>query len=244
MRPNLYWVGMRLKHSLRHLNTARQAARAAALALLLALLAAACSGGDTEQPAAETAPNIVQPGAPGQTGRTLSADELAEIEETPHTDADVEFMQGMIHHHAQALRMTSLVPERSGGHGIPLLAERMDISQLSEIELMQKWLKVRGRAAPTLHREHGEAHGAGGGTMPGMLNPAQLKELERAEGRAFDRLFLRFMIQHHRGAVTMVRELYAAGGGAEPETDAFARHVEADQEIEIARMQELLAELS
>jgi uncharacterized protein (DUF305 family) len=231
---------MALKQALRHFNTARRGSVAAVVVVLLA----GCSGGDSEpQPAAETAPNIVQPGAPGESGRTLSADELAEIGETSYTDADVDFVQGMIHHHAQALRMTGLVPERSGGHGIPLLARRMEIAQEGEIELMQDWLKARGKPAPTVHREHGEAHGAGDRLMPGMLTDEQMDELEAAEGREFDRLFLRFMIQHHRGAVTMVRELYAADGGAEPEVDSLARHVEADQQIEIARMEQLLAEL-
>ena len=231
---------MALKQALRHFNTARRVT----LAALVAVLLAGCSGGDPEpQPAAETAPNIVQPGAPGESGRTLSADELAEIGDTPFTDADVDFVQGMIHHHAQALRMTGLVPERSSGHGIPLLAERMNISQLSEIEMMQNWLKVRGKPAPTLHRQHGEAHGAGDRMMPGMLTDEQMGELEDAEGQEFDRLFLRFMIQHHRGAITMVRDLYAAGGGGEPEVDSLARNVEADQQIEIARMEQLLAEL-
>jgi uncharacterized protein (DUF305 family) len=232
---------MALKYALRHLNTAWLCGIVAAGTIVLL---AGCSDAPAEQPAAETAPNIVQPGAPGEAGRTLSADELAEMEATPYTDADVEFMQGMIHHHAQALSMTALVADRSGGNGIPLLAQRMEISQEGEIELMQKWLEVRGKPAPVLHREHGEAHGAGDRQMPGMLTAEQMDELESAEGLAFDRLFLRSMIQHHRGALTMVRELYGAQGGAESEVDAFARHVHADQEIEIARMQQLLADLA
>ena len=217
----------------------------AALAIGLALVLAGC--GDKEAadgPQAETAPVIVQPGAPGEGSTTLSADELSELEAPTFVDADVLFMQGMIHHHAQALWMTSLVPERSAGAELPLLAERMDISQTSEIEQMQRWLRERGQEVPVLHRVHHHAHGVGAGTMmPGMLTETQLQRLERARGKAFDELFLTFMIHHHEGARTMVRELYAANGGTEPEADAFARHVEADQRIEIARMQDLLARL-
>jgi uncharacterized protein (DUF305 family) len=211
-------------------------------ALLAALVLAGCGGDD--QQAGETAPNIVQPGAPGEPSTTLSVEVLDRIEETPYVEADVEFMQGMIHHHAQALRMTALVPKRSAGAGIPLLAERIDLSQVAEIEQMQAWLKARHQSVPVLHRPHGHAHGVGQGLMPGMLTEPELQRLERARGRAFDRLFLRFMIRHHEGALTMVRRLYAAGGGLEPEADLFARHVEADQAIEIARMQQLLAGLA
>ena len=153
-------------------------------------------------------------------------------------------MQGMIHHHAQALRMTALVPKRSGGAELPLLAERMDLTQTSEIEQMQRWLRDRGQQTPVLHRAHLHAHGVGAGLMmPGMLTEGQLRRLARARGERFDELFLTFMIHHHQGALTMVRQLYAAHGGMEPEADAFARHVEADQRIEIARMQGMLAAL-
>ena len=209
---------------------------------LFACVVAGCSA-SAEEPTAETAPRIVQPGAPGEASTTLSLEELQAIEVPGYGKADVAFMQGMIHHHAQALRMTALVPKRSAGNGIPLLAERMEISQLGEIEQMQEWLRTRKQAVPELHREHGHAHGIGQGRMPGMLTEPQLRRLERARGRAFDRLFVRDMIHHHRGALTMVRQLYAAGGGVEPEADAFARHVEADQSIEIARMEQLLVSL-
>jgi uncharacterized protein (DUF305 family) len=151
-------------------------------------------------------------------------------------------MQGMIHHHAQALRMTALVPKRSSREDLKLLARRIDVSQESEIEQMSDWLKERGEAAPELHRAHGHAHGGGQVLMPGMLTEPELRELAAASGEAFDRRFLESMIRHHRGALTMVEQLYAGGGGLESAVDAFARHVDADQQIEIARMQELLAE--
>jgi uncharacterized protein (DUF305 family) len=215
------------------------------LVLGLLLLLCGCSGGDGEAESGETAPNIVQPGAPGEPTRTLSPEALAEIEPPEYTPADVRFMQGMIHHHAQALRMTALVPARSSDNGLGLLAKRIDLSQVTEIDQMRSWLKARGEEAPLLHRQHGHAHGAGlgQGLMPGMLTEPQLKKLAAARGEAFYRLFLESMIRHHQGAMQMVTELFLADGGAEPEAGAFARHVDGDQQIEIARMRTMLAKL-
>ncbi len=150
-------------------------------------------------------------------------------------------MQGMIHHHAQALRMTALVPERGASADVQQLAERIDVSQEGEIEQMTTWLKDHGEQSPELHRAHGHAHGGGVVLMPGMLTEPELQQLERAEGEEFDRMFLEFMIRHHEGALTMVEQLYASGGGVESSIDMFARHVDSDQRIEIGRMQELLA---
>jgi uncharacterized protein (DUF305 family) len=214
--------------------------------LLVAALLAGCSGGGSEetQTVGETAPNIVQPGAPGEPTETLTPEELAQLEESPHTQADIEFLQGMIHHHAQALWMTGLVPKRDTSEGVRQLALRMDISQQAEIEQMRKWLQVRGEPAPELHRLHGHAHGLGLRPMPGMLDSDQVRRLRNAKGKEFERLFLRYMIQHHRGAVQMVDDLYADDGGVEPEVDALARHIDSDQLIEIGRMEQLLAELS
>ena len=212
------------------------------LVLGLLLVLSGCTGGDGEAEPGETAPSIVQPGAPGEPTRTLTPEALAEIEPPEHTAVDVRFMQGMIHHHAQALRMTALVPSRSSDDGLELLAKRIDLSQVTEIEQMRRWLKERGEAAPVLHRKHGHAHGAGQRLMPGMLTEPQLKKLAAARGKAFDRLFLESMIRHHEGAIQMVTELFVADGGAEPEAGAFARHVDADQEIEITRMRTMLAE--
>jgi uncharacterized protein (DUF305 family) len=214
-------------------------------ALFVAATLAGCSGDSSEetQTVGETAPNIVQPGAPGQPSRTLTPEELAEIEREEHTDADVDFVQGMIHHHAQALRMTALVPKRSDWTDLELLALRMDVSQEAEIEQMEKWLTERGEEAPELHRLHGHAHGGGRKLMPGMLTEVELRQLGRAQGKTFDRLFLELMIRHHRGALQMVSELYEADGGLESEADALARHIDSDQLIEIGRMEEMLAEL-
>lgn len=215
-------------------------------AVLGAAALAGCSGGadSSTQAQGETAPNIVQPGAPGEPSRTLSPEELQELEPPAHTDADVDFVQGMIHHHAQALWMTGLVPKRETSDALRALALRMDDSQQFEVEQMRKWLQVRGEPAPELHRIHGHAHGLGLRPMPGMLDRDQVAQLRDAKGEEFERLFLRFMIQHHRGALEMVEQLYAGDGGLEPEIDALARHIDSDQQIEIGRMEQLLRELS
>jgi uncharacterized protein (DUF305 family) len=180
---------------------------------------------------------IVQPGAPGQSGRALSADQLRSLPPPRHNAADTLFFQRMIQHHAQALEMTALVSDRTTSADLSLLAGRIEVSQRDEIEQMEGWLRQRGLEIPQPHTNH-----AGHDTlMPGMLNDEQLKQLERARGAEFDRLFLQFMIHHHEGALVMVRELYAAGGGLESAGDRFAREVNADQDIEISRMREMLA---
>jgi uncharacterized protein (DUF305 family) len=212
--------------------------------VLCVLALAGCGGGDDDQaqPQGEPAPNIVQPGAPGEPSRTLSQEEFEALEAPKHVQADVDFMKGMIHHHAQALQMTALVPTRSTSRDVELLAQRIDLSQEGEIEQMTAWLEARGEEAPALHRPHGHAHGAGQLLMPGMLRETEMKRLAAAKGAAFDELFLRFMIRHHEGALTMVRNLYGEGGGFESNVDAFARHVDSDQAIEIVRMQGMLAD--
>lgn len=180
----------------------------------------------------------VQPGAPGEQGRELTDDEAAAIGAPGHTAADTAFMQAMIAHHQQALDMAGLVAGRTGRDDLPLLAERIIESQEAEIELIEEWLTDRDEEVPD-DADHGEHEG-----MPGMATAAQLDELEAADGAAFDRLFLELMIAHHQGAVTMVTDLYADGGGLEPAADGLARGIEADQNIEIGRMQELLASMS
>jgi len=160
--------------------------------------------------------------------------------------ADVAFMQGMIGHHAQALVMTELVAERTPSADLRRLALRIEVSQRDEIALMRAWLQQRGHEAPDplAHAGHGAAHEAHA-HMPGMLSDAQLAELRAAHGVAFERLFLQFMIQHHEGALVMVRELFASpAGGQEAEIFQFASDVDADQQMEITRMRRMLAELS
>jgi uncharacterized protein (DUF305 family) len=171
-----------------------------------------------------------------------------------HTPADAAFMQGMIGHHAQALVMAALVPSRTATPALRALAERLDVSQRDEIAAMRRWLADRGEPVPDstgalpgaagAHAGH-EAHGGhAAAAMPGMLTPVQLAELAAASGAAFDRLFLRLMIQHHEGALVMVRDLLATPGAArEAQTFAFVSDVDTDQRAEIARMQALLTRL-
>ena len=221
------------------------AVRWTALAVGAAIVAATAillvAGSDESGPARQAdaaAANVVQAGAPGEPSRTLTSDELDDVRVPKHTPADVEFAQGMIHHHAQALQMAGFVPDRAIGRDVPLLAERIDVSQRSEIELMERWLTDRGEEVPD-PQEH--MHGHGGERMPGMLTEAELARLEAASGPRFNRHFLRFMIRHHQGAITMVEQLRRANGGMEPEMDKLARDVETDQAIEMARMRGLLA---
>ncbi len=203
------------------------------IGLLLAL--AACRGD-----AGEGEARTVQPGAPGEATRVLTVEEAASLEHVTHTEADVRFMQGMIPHHAQALEMAALIPERADHEGLHLLGRRIEISQRDEIAWMTRWLERRGETAPMVGAEH--AHGLGEGElMPGMLSREEMDALAAARGSAFDRLFLEGMIKHHRGALMMVAELFdSPGGGQETEIFRFAADVDADQDMEILRMRDLL----
>lgn len=189
---------------------------------------------------AQPGPQIIQPGAPGQSSRVIPADKAVDLSKVRHTPADVRFMQGMIGHHAQALEMTALVPSRSGSEGMRKLALRIEVSQADEIKMMQDWLKRRGQALPDPHALH--AHGAT--LMPGMLTAEEMARLAAAKGAEFDRLFLEGMIKHHGGALIMVKELFSTpGAGQESEIFAFASDVDADQRMEIDRMGAMLQEL-
>lgn len=176
-------------------------------------------------------PAILQPGAPGQSS------EVATSPATPvairHVKADVVFMQGMISHHAQALDMVRLLETRTESGDMKLLALRIKVSQSDEIKFMQDWLRERGEPVPGEHAHH--AHDFT--RMPGMLSPGDMKTLEAAKGREFDRLFLEYMIKHHEGALVMVDELFRQdGAGQEAMIHAFASDVVADQQMEITRM--------
>lgn len=202
--------------------------------VLSAAALAACRTG-----AAESRPPIVQPGAPGEATRETTAEKSVDLSQVQHTAADVQFMQGMIGHHAQALEMTALLPPRTANPDMLLLARRIDVSQKDEIKMMQAWLKDRGQELPGPH-----AHHMPGGMMPGMLTPEEMSRLAAAKGKEFDRLFLEGMIRHHDGALTMVKELFEhPGAGQESEMFAFASDVDADQRMEIVRMSALLKEL-
>jgi uncharacterized protein (DUF305 family) len=183
---------------------------------------------------------IVQPGAPGEAGRVLTAEALAELERPPESAADVAFMQGMIAHHAQAVEMTELLETRTSNPGMRRLAERIEVSQTDEIRMMREWLEGQGATVPSEHAHHAP----GAPLMPGMLTPDEMHRLSAASGEVFDRLFLEYMIKHHDGALVMVRALFATRGAAQDsDIYAFASDVDADQRMEIARMSSMLKEL-
>ena len=171
----------------------------------------------------------------------------------PYTVADIEFMSGMIHHHAQALVMSGWAPSHGASAELQRLTARIINAQTDDIVLMQTWLRDRNQSPPTVdstgavvmaHGEHSGHDMSGMPMMPGMLSPAQMAELDAARGSEFDRLFLKYMIQHHQGAVQMVRTLLAAHGGGQDETIfKFAADVEVDQSTEIRRMLEMLITL-
>ena len=144
---------------------------------------------------------IVQPGAPGDPGRELSAEEAIEIANTRYSPDDITFMQDMIPHHNQAVQMAELVADRTNLQELVDVAGRIDASQLDEIEFMQQWLRERGGPVsdPTAHDAMHTSH-----KMAGMASPEQMADLAKAEGTAFDRMFLELMITHHEGAVKMV----------------------------------------
>lgn len=183
---------------------------------------------------------IVQPGAPGEPGRVISAQQAADLSQLRYTSADVRFMQNMIGHHTQALEMVALLAERTERETMRLLGKRIEISQADEIQMMRDWLKARGEALPDPH-----AHHAPNATlMPGMLTAAEMQRLAGAAGGEFDRLFLELMIRHHEGALIMVDELFSsAGAGQQSDIFAFASDVDVDQRMEIERMSALLKEL-
>jgi uncharacterized protein (DUF305 family) len=187
-----------------------------------------------------SAPPLVQPGAPGQASRPITADKAADLSQVATTAADVRFMQGMIHHHAQALDMTGLLETRTESADMRKLASRIAISQTDEIKMMREWLAVRHQEVPGEHAHHMP----GAPLMPGMLTPEEMGHLAAAKGPEFDRLFLEGMIKHHAGALTMVKDLFATPGAAqESEIFAFASDVDADQRMEIDRMSEMLKEI-
>jgi uncharacterized protein (DUF305 family) len=154
-----------------------------------------------------------------------------------YTKADVEFMQGMIAHHAQAIVMSRMAESHGANPQVLKLSNKIDQSQVPEIRIMQAWLQRNKQFAPDTSSWHNM-------TMPGMLTPAQLKELDAAKGVEFDRAYLHLMIQHHVGALKMVEDLFAAPlAGQEVDVNVFANDVVTAQTIEIGIMQKLLTQL-
>ena len=194
------------------------------------------------QQAEPPAPVLVQPGAPGQPTKTLPAETRPTLS-TP-TAADINFMQGMIMHHAQAVEMTALIDSHTQNKQLHTLGARINKSQSDEISFMKRWLMARGQ--PTTHTMHhmpGMDMSSDSMLMPGMLSAKQMDALRKAKGAQFDRLFLTGMIQHHQGALTMVKDLFdTAGAGQDAELFNFVTDVDSGQRAEIRIMQTMLGE--
>jgi uncharacterized protein (DUF305 family) len=213
-------------------------------AIACILLAAACSAPLAREEVAS---------APG----AMSAGEIealyrarADSMRASFSPADVRFMSDMIHHHAQALEMAEMAPSHGASAQIRTLAARIHNGQQDEIATMQRWLRDRGQPVPEIaggmqHGAHaGHAHAHAAHAMPGMLTPEQMARLHAARGPEFDRLFLTLMIQHHQGAVQMVRDLFATdGAGQDDMVFKFASDVQVDQTTEIARMELMLSRM-
>jgi len=206
--------------------------------LLCATAVAACSS-------ASHAPPAATPATANQQGEAAAiARAKADSLRYPYTAADVHFMQGMIAHHAQAITMAGWAPSHGASSSVRTLAARITNAQQDEIVTMQSWLSDRHQmvpaatAAPMKMTMNGKEQEM---LMPGMLTDAQMHQLDQAKGEEFDREFLTFMIQHHKGAVSMVQDLFDTYGAAQDElTFKYASDVNVDQTTEIARMERML----
>jgi uncharacterized protein (DUF305 family) len=220
----------------------RRSAPLGAIALVLAAtLSAACGASRhaSAAPAPKPPPNAAE--------LTAIAKARADSNRLVSTEADAKFMTGMIGHHAQAIVMAGWAPSHGASPSIQTLCARIINAQRDEIATMQRWLHDQGlpvpeaKPGPMKMKMNGVEHEM---LMPGMLTADQMHQLDQARGPAFDRLFLTSMIQHHKGAVSMVKDLFASYGAAQDETVfKFANDVSVDQTTEIARMEKMLAAL-
>ncbi len=233
------WRGTSLRRTLRRCSG--QAAEAAVPTCLLLIASAALLSTAVAQKDSSAPPVVVQPGAPGAPTRTLPPSTKGTL--PPPSPADVEFMQGMIMHHAQAVEMTGLIASHTENKGLRSLGAKISISQTDEINFMKRWLVARGqtvskrmRDMPGMNMSHDMMK-----LMPGMLTPEQMDALRKAKGAEFDRLFLEGMIQHHGGALTMVKDLFnTAGAGQDAELFDFATDADNTQRAEIRIMESML----
>jgi uncharacterized protein (DUF305 family) len=206
--------------------------------LTASVVLAACATRKTAQTSRDPAPVAI-------TGNVAAAaNAKTDANRYPFTEADVKFMSGMIHHHAQAITMSKLAPTHGASSSLQTLAARIINAQTDEIRLMQQWLREHGQPVPEPNpagmtmKMDGMDHTM---LMPGMLTEEQMKQLAAANGKTFDELFLQFMIQHHTGAVSMVKDLFGTPGAGQDEmTFKLANDIQADQQTEIARMQKML----
>ncbi len=210
-----------------------------------------CATAASSQQTAPSAPAIVQPGAPGTGNKTLSkaAATASEAPKTP-SKADVDFMQGMIMHHNQAVEMTEMLKTRTKDPAVRELGDKIDVSQTDEMRWMKQWLTERGFSTEMPAMDMSNMKGMDMShmdmdmpPMPGMLTKAQMEALRKASGPQFDHLFLTGMIQHHTGALIMVKELFAnPGAGQDPQLFDFANDVDNTQQAEIDIMRHMLKE--
>ncbi|MFD3442393.1 DUF305 domain-containing protein [Streptomyces sp. NPDC058685] len=206
-----------------------------AVAVAAAVLALGACESDSDAPAKakrDSGPSVVAPGKPGEPAKTLSPEEArkAAPDDSPNS-ADFSYAHMMITHHSQAVTMTALVPTRAESTQVKRLAERISASQKPEIAAMQGWLKVNGGKKGDSGHDHGAA------PMPGMATAAQLTQLRAAKGKAFDELFLKLMMTHHQGAITMATEALTEGNNVLIEE--MATDVIAQQTSEIGRMRKM-----
>ena len=203
------------------------------------------------QQAGPATPVVVQPGAPGQPTRTLPPSTRATLPQ--RSPADVQFMQGLIMHHAQAVEMTALIESRTTTKDLRSLGARISHSQADEIKFMKRWLEARGEPISltmpdmpsnmSMDMSSHATHSGHSMLMPGMLTAKQMEALKKAQGEEFDRLFLTGMIQHHGGALIMVQNLFdTAGAGQDAEIFNFATDVDSGQRAEIRIMETMLGE--
>ncbi|HJQ10310.1 MAG TPA: DUF305 domain-containing protein [Gemmatimonadaceae bacterium] len=221
--------------------------RLSGIAAALALSVAACSNA-TKSTSTSTSPVVAAPTLSPEAEAAAIAQARADSIRKPYTAADVEFMSHMIHHHAQAIVMARWAPTHGASPAVQRLADRIINAQLDEIGTMQAWLRDRRQPVPeatpggVMMNMNGMQHEM---LMPGMLTDSQMKELDAARGPEFDRLFLTYMIQHHKGAVSMVKELFDTyGAGIDDLVFKFASDVNVDQTTEIARMEKLLVSVT
>jgi uncharacterized protein (DUF305 family) len=216
--------------------------RALAAAYALAAITLSACGSAVQQSARADMKSGAQASAPQSPAEQAKADRG----QMAYTAADVHFMQGMIHHHGQAIVMADWAQTHGARGDVKILAQRIDVAQRDEIAFMQRWLRERNQTVPDPLEHYAMGHDMPGMAdselMPGMLTARQMAQLDSARGPDFDRLFLTGMIQHHQGAITMVTQLFASpGAGQELYVFRFASDVNADQQTEIDRMRKMLA---
>jgi uncharacterized protein (DUF305 family) len=216
-------------------------------AALLAAITTACAGA-TQSAAQSGAPPTSTPTTAAPRALTGAEKARADSLRYPYVAGDVHFMNAMIGHHAQAIVMSGWAASHGANPAVVRLADRIINAQQDEINTMQSWLRDRrlpvpeAKPGPMKMMMDGMEHEM---LMPGMLTDEQMKQLDQARGKEFDRLFLTDMIQHHRGAVSMVKDLFGTYGAAQDETVfKFASDVQVDQSTEIARMERMLAALT